>query len=117
MPSHLSSAKSAKDKRSLSNLDDLDLAMKTDSRFNNHLEYDPVKAEIRHAKRKHIMEPQPKLRLSKYGLFIAGLTAGAAFTGLIAFVIRTTGPGAGLALVIGTAITLGVIGVQMGDDE
>lgn len=103
MTKHLSSVKNAKDTMTLHDLDDLDLAMKAEARF---------------AKREQIMQPRKPIRLSRYGLFIAGLTAGAMFALLIAFVIKTTGPISGIMLVIGIAMILGVIGANIeGVDE
>jgi hypothetical protein len=117
MSKHLSSATSAKDKRILSNLDDLNLKMRLESPFMTDTEREALKAEARHAKRRQIMQPLPKLRPTLFGMFIAGILAGALVTLLIAFVSNVSGTGASIALALGIAVTLGVIGVQLGDDE
>jgi hypothetical protein len=50
MRKHLSSAKSAKDKPILVDLDDMALAMYADSMFMNDEEYDELKAQQQYAK-------------------------------------------------------------------
>lgn len=102
MSKHLSSVKNAKDKLTLHDLDDLDLAMKAEARF---------------AKRVQIMQPRKPIRLSRYGLFIAGLIAGFHITLLTVFVMAVSGTIAGIMLVIGIALILGVIGANMGADK
>jgi hypothetical protein len=115
--SHLSSAKSAKDKRILSNLDDLNLTLRLESPFMTDTEREALKAEARHAKRRQIMQPRKPIRLTKFGLFIAGLLWGAVITLLIAFVVNVSGIFAGVAVALGTALILTVIGVEMGAGE
>jgi uncharacterized oligopeptide transporter (OPT) family protein len=102
MTSHLSSAKSAKDIGSL---------------FMSDKEYEELKAKHRHAKREQILQPRKPLRPTKFGMFVAGICVGAILAYLTAFVISVSGPGAGIAVAIGTAIMLAVAGVQMGADE
>jgi hypothetical protein len=116
MSKHLSSAKSAKDKMTLVDLDDLALAMHADATFMSDKDYEAAQARL--AKRKQIMAPRKPIHLSRYGLFIAGLTAGALLSLLVAFVMRTTGTLSGIMLAIGTALVLGVIGANIeGVDE
>jgi hypothetical protein len=114
MRKHLSSTLSAKDKRILSNLDDLNLTMRLESPFMTDTEREALQAEARHARRRQILQPRKPIHPTKFGMFIAGLIAGALLAGLIAFVTSVIGPGAGGAVAIGTAITLAVIGVQLG---
>ena len=74
-------------------------------------------AKARLIKREEILNPRP-IHLSRYGLFIAGLTAGALLTLLVAFVMTVSGTLAGVMLAIGTALVLGIIGANIeGIDE
>jgi hypothetical protein len=114
MSKHLSSAKSAKDKNTV-NLDELALAMHADATFMSDEDY--AAAQARLAKREAIMQPYKPLRPTKFGMFVAGLCAGAIIAGLTAFVMSISGVFAGVALAIGTAIILAVAGVQLGADE
>jgi capsular polysaccharide biosynthesis protein len=75
MRKHLSSASSAKDKPTLHDLDDLDLAKKAEARF---------------AKREQIMQPQPKLRPTTFGKIVIGLLIGVALTIIVVLVERAT---------------------------
>jgi hypothetical protein len=76
-----------------------------------------MKAQARLDKRDRIMAPRQPIRLSKYGMFIIGLIAGALIATLIAFVISVTGLANGIAVTLGVAMTLGVIGTSLGTDE
>jgi hypothetical protein len=113
----LSSTLSAKDKRILSNLDDLNLKARLESPFMTDTEREALKAEARLAKRWQIMQPSKPIHLTMYGMFIVGLCAGAIFTGLVNYVVDVSGLLAGLAVIIATMVTLGVAGVQLGADK
>jgi hypothetical protein len=83
----------------------------------DRITYEEMKARARHAKREQILQPRKPLRLTKFGMFIAGIWAGAAILAIIAFVTQVSGPLAGVAVLIGTATMLAVIGVLLGTDE
>jgi hypothetical protein len=115
MRKHLSSAKSAKDKYTLVDLDDLALAMHADSTFMSDTEYEAAQARL--AKRKAILQPRKPIRLSKYGMFIAGICAGAILAFIINFAATITGPFAAISAAVSTGCILAVIGTSLGADE
>jgi hypothetical protein len=117
MRKHLSSTLSAKDKRILTNLDDLNLTLRLESPFMTDTEREALQAEARHARRRQIMQPRKPIHLTRFGWFIAGLWAGVIIAALIAFVMRTSGTFAGVALALGTGIIIAVIGINKGNDE
>jgi hypothetical protein len=80
-------------------------------------EREALKAEARFARRRQIMQPRKPISLTRFGLFVAGLFAGALFTTLVAFVMSVSGTVAGVALAVGTGMILAVIGTNMGDHE
>ena len=98
-------------------LGELALAMQADSRFMSEAEYDARLAELRYAKRWRILNPPPPLRLTMFGMFIICLIAGALIALLVALVMSVTGVANGIALVLGIALLLGTIGVNMGVDK
>jgi predicted lipid-binding transport protein (Tim44 family) len=116
MRKNLSSTSSAKDKSILSNLDDLEIALKyVDPEFMTVGEYEALQARDTHVP---LRKPkQPPLHLSRFGVFMVGLIAGALVALLTAFVAITSGAVAGLLLVLGTVMILATIGLSLGASE
>jgi hypothetical protein len=75
-------------------------------------------AKARFAKREAIMAPRKPIHLTRFGWLMAGFCAGALFAGLVGFVMDVSGTLSGLAVIVGTGITLAIIGVNIeGVDE
>jgi hypothetical protein len=89
--------------------------MHADATFMSDEDYEAAQARL--AKRKAIMQPRKPIHPTKFGVFVAGLWIGAAITGLVAYVIHVSGPLSGIAVILGTALIIGVIGVNMGRNE
>jgi hypothetical protein len=99
MHKHLSSAARAKDT----------------SYFMTDKEYKAAQARL--AKRDAALRSRNPLRPTRYGLFIIGIFVGALLGMLLIYVIRTSGPIAGIMLAFGITMIFGVIGSHLGADK